>query len=378
MALVGAYVLGASGQALSGKLLRLALGAAFRPAAAGVQVVSGCIAGPPNTMGELTLLSNTQLTVQPYRAVVQNTQDATAGAYEVPNDAVATLGAAQGFSAQDATQFRRALITTYVDDAQVAGSGANQAYLTVLPGALAASAAAAALPATPANALNLGELLIPPTGQTVGLTPYNPRTGIRHGILPVLADGSTITGHDGAAGTSDGQPRWHPTRGLEFWNVTANAWQSSERTGMARLFAYATAARTAFALGWQDLDLNAETIDTHNAHTTGAGLVTGQRYFTVPAGQAGRYRVGGGCQFGAFPSGSILNARIVRNNNPFLGCTGGSQVSTSAGSHSITGEKLLDLAVGDTVHVQGFCSGGPWDTGIYTDGASWMSIERID
>src|SRR3954447_11865188 len=163
MAVVGALALGASGQVISGKLLRLSLGAAFRPGA-GVTAISGVLHGPANSMSELTLLSNTQLTVQPYRAVVQNTLDATAGPYVIPNDAVATLGAAQGFSAQDATQFRRALITTYVDDAQVAGSGANQAYLLVIPGALAASSGAAALPATPNNALNLGELLIPPVG----------------------------------------------------------------------------------------------------------------------------------------------------------------------------------------------------------------------
>jgi hypothetical protein len=230
MAVVGAYALGANGQVLSGKLLRLALGAAFRPAATGVQVISGVLAGPPNTMGELTLLSNTQLTVQPYRAVVQNTQDATAGAYEIPNDAVATLGAAQGFSAQDATQFRRALITTYVDDAQVAGSGANQAYLTILPGALAASAAAAALPTIPANALNFGELLIPPVGQTVTLTPYSPRTGIRHGILPVINDASTITGHDGAAPLHDGAYRDHPTYGMQRGTV-AGGWSNGIGAG---------------------------------------------------------------------------------------------------------------------------------------------------
>jgi hypothetical protein len=32
----------------------------------------------------------------------------------------------------------------------------------------------------------------------------------------VIADGSAITGHDGALPTYDGQPRWHPTRGFEI------------------------------------------------------------------------------------------------------------------------------------------------------------------
>jgi hypothetical protein len=136
----------------------------------------------------------------------------------------------------------------------------------------------------------------------------------------------------------------------------------------------------AFAAGWQDLDLNAETIDTHNAHTTGAGLVAGQRYFTCPAGQAGRYAVGGGAVFGAVPAGSVVNARILRNSAVFPGCTGGSASATVAGWSVVTGTKLLDLAVGDTVHVQGYCASGAgtWDTGVFTDGASWMSVERID
>jgi hypothetical protein len=248
MAVVGALALGASGQVISGKLLRLSLGAAFRPGA-GVTAISGVLHGPANSMGELTLLSNTQLTVQPYRAVVQNTLDATAGPYVIPNDAVATLGAAQGFSAQDATQFRRALITTYVDDAQVAGSGANQAYLLVIPGALAASSGAAALPATPNNALNLGELLIPPVGQSVTLTPYNPRTGLRGGILPVLADGSTITGHDAAPGAHVGQYRDHPTLGVQRWDSTRWRTRGTDQLGAWISFAAGAAAPTGTSWG---------------------------------------------------------------------------------------------------------------------------------
>jgi hypothetical protein len=220
MVALTAFSLGAAGQVMPGRLLRHTVGGLLRPAAAGLQVVSGCLAGPANTQGELALVSNTQLTVQPFRAVVQNSQDLTAGAYLVPSETVQTFtaggAAGQTIPAQDASQFRRALVTLHVDDAQVAGSGGNASTLEVLPGALAATAGAAVLPATPANALNLGELLIPPTGQTVTLTPYNPRTMTRGGILPVLADGSVITGHDGAAPAYDGAPRWHPTYGLQI------------------------------------------------------------------------------------------------------------------------------------------------------------------
>jgi hypothetical protein len=181
-------LLGAAGQVMSGRLLRLSLGAAFRPA---TSRRAPRLRGPRRAAqhdGELTLPSNTQLTVQPFRAVIQNTQDATAGAYVDPNDAA---GHPLAVTAQDATQFRRAW-WWYVDDSQVAGVAStattDRAVLEILDGALAASAGAAALPA-PDNVAGLGEVLIPPVGQTVTLTPYNPRTGLRHGILPVLATG---------------------------------------------------------------------------------------------------------------------------------------------------------------------------------------------
>jgi hypothetical protein len=213
------YLLGAGGQVLSGRLGRLALGATFRPAATGMQVVSGVLAGPPNTQGELSLVGTT-LTVQAFRAVIQSALDATAGSYLVPNDAPVTFTT----TAQHASQFRRSLIAVRVDDSQVSGvassSTTDRATLEVLDGALAVSQAAAVLPTPAGSWLALGEILIPPAGQTVTLTPYNPRTGMRHGILPVLADGSTITGHDGAPGTAVGQYRDHPVRGLERWDGT--------------------------------------------------------------------------------------------------------------------------------------------------------------
>jgi hypothetical protein len=202
MVALTAFSLGAAGQVMPGRLLRHTVGGLLRPAAAGLQVVSGCLAGPANTQGELALVSNTQLTVQPFRAVVQNSQDLTAGAYLVPSETVQTFtaggAAGQTIPAQDASQFRRALVTLHVDDAQVAGSGGNASTLEVLPGALAATAGAAVLPATPANALNLGELLIPPTGQTVTLTPYNPRE-----LMPrCTARRSTTLAVPGTVGTT--------------------------------------------------------------------------------------------------------------------------------------------------------------------------------
>jgi hypothetical protein len=248
MAVVGAYALGASGQVISGKLLRLSLGAAFRPAATGVQVISGVLAGPPNTMGELTLLSNTQLTVQPYRAVVQNTQDATAGAYEIPNDAVATLGAPGLLRAG-----RHPVPPGADHDLRGRRAGRRVRRQPGVPhdparraGRVRRGSRAAR---DPANALNLGELLIPPVGQTVTLTPYNPRTGLRHGILPVLNDGSTITGHDAAPGAHVGQYRDHPTLGVQRWDGTRWRTRGTDQLGAWISFAAGSAAPTGTSWG---------------------------------------------------------------------------------------------------------------------------------
>jgi hypothetical protein len=225
------YALGAAGQVFSGKNLRLAAGAAFRSAAAGgVQGTSGVLYGPAGAMGELTLNSNTSLTIAPFRAVVQNTQDVTQGQYLISNDAAvtATTAVTAGLPtvpAQDASQFRRAYVAAYVADSQVTGVASSattdRAVLDILPGALAATAGAAGYPAVPANALLLGELLLPPAGQTVTVTPYNQRTTTRGGVLPVIADGGTRPGHDGAPGLFVGEPRDHPTFGLQRWTGTA-------------------------------------------------------------------------------------------------------------------------------------------------------------
>lgn len=223
------HALGSPGQVLSGRLLRLSQSAAYRTSG-GVASVPGFLHGPANTMGELTLGSNTSLTMQAFRAVVPNSQDPTQGAYTATNDAAVTLTTATtpAMPVQDATQFRRALIAVIVADAQVAGVAStattDRAYLDIIPGALAATAGAAVLPAAPANTLLAGELLIPPTGQTVTLTAYNPRTTIRGGLLGVITDGANVSGHDGYAGLYDGEPRWHPLWGKQTWSAALAVW----------------------------------------------------------------------------------------------------------------------------------------------------------
>jgi hypothetical protein len=227
MAVQGLLLPSANGLSVPARVFRQSLGALFRPSAAtgSLGAVSGCLAGPDNTMGELTLLSDLLVRVQPFVAVVQGTHNVKQGQYTVPNDELVDLG----IPAKDASQTRRAYIAVRVADsveAGVASSAATDgAWLEIQPGALAASNPA--LPAATQNTLYLGELTIPSTasGLPVTITKYNPRTMLRGGILPIIADGATTAGHDGAPGTFIGQGRDHPTFGWQRWNGAA--WSTS-------------------------------------------------------------------------------------------------------------------------------------------------------
>jgi hypothetical protein len=202
---------------------RLALGVNFRPSTSALGAVSGIVHGPAGSMGELTLVSDTVLRIAPFVGVIQGTHNARQGQYVVPNEQQRDLA----IVAKDASLQRRSLLVLRVADSDEAGVAAspttNGAWLERLDGTLAASNPA--LPALPANAVALGELTVPSvaSGQPVTLTPYNPRTGARHGILPVYNDASTVPGHGSAPGSYVGEYRDHPTRGLERWDGAA--WQ---------------------------------------------------------------------------------------------------------------------------------------------------------
>jgi hypothetical protein len=221
------FSLGQTGVQTSARTDRLALGASFRPGASPLSALSGFLYGPPGTMGDLTLLTDLLLRVDPFLAVVQGTHASDQGQYLVPNNASRDLAV----PAKDASLFRRALIVVRVADSLAAGvapsSTTDGAWLEILPGPLVASNPQ--LPATPANALLAGELSIPSTasGQPVTITKYNPRTTGRGGILPVVAADTTPGGFVG-------QYRDHPTLGLQRWN--GSAW-TVDPTGTTVLYA---------------------------------------------------------------------------------------------------------------------------------------------
>lgn len=212
------FVAGALGA--SAQEHRLAVGGAYAPGAGPLSVTSGVLLGPTGGMGELSLPAPGTVNVNPFWAVVQPTQDSSAGPFVITSDEVEPLTV----PAQDASQFRRGLIVVGADDSQLAGVASSpttdRPRLTLEPGPLSAQNPAP-LPALPPNSFALGEVSIPPTGQTVTLTNYSPRTGARGGIVPVPASSSRLPAYDG-------EPRWHPTLGLQIG--VGGAWRRAADT----------------------------------------------------------------------------------------------------------------------------------------------------
>lgn len=215
---------------------RLGLLGALAIPGAGLASTTGALHGPAGTMGELTLVNPTTLRIAPARWLISGQQNTLQGTYEVINDADLD----RAITARHSSQYRRSLVVSYVADSTVTGGGADTSDVIIIDGPLSAVApgalpdAAAILAAGAANYCSLGEIAIPPTTDAgaVTLTPYNPRTGTRHGILPVLADGLTRIGHDGAPGQFPGQYRDHPTRGLERWDATVGRWSTVAPLGV--------------------------------------------------------------------------------------------------------------------------------------------------
>lgn len=255
---LGAFLLGTAGQQVTSRNVRLSLGASWRPSSAVLGGLSGVAYGPAGSMGELTLVNPTTLNVNPFVAIIQGTHSSVQGQYHVPNDTVRAMAV----TAQHASQYRRALVCVTVDDAEAAGVAStaltDRARLHIVDGALSA-VAPGALPAVPSNTLLLGEVAIPPTGQVVTITPYNPRTTGRGGILPVLNDASLLPGHAGALPVHDGEVRWHPVNGLEVG--IGGVWKSP--TSLNPIFVgTGTGTAPAGNAGWSNVPISVAKIDT--------------------------------------------------------------------------------------------------------------------
>lgn len=193
---------------------RLSLGAGFTPGAAALSGRTGSIPGPTGGVGAVTVLSNTSLRVDPFRAVIQGTRSGLQGQYLFINDAPVDLA----IDAQAAGVSRKDLLVALVRDSAFAPDTLNNAVLVVVKGTAAASN-----PAEPSlGGVNLGNhyvigvINVPPTGQSVTFTYRSAFVVAVGGIAPAVAGETT-------AGVYAGQYRDHPTDGLQRW--TGTAWE---------------------------------------------------------------------------------------------------------------------------------------------------------
>ncbi len=349
------FTLGATGVTTAARYDRLALGAHFRPSSAALGVVSGILHGPAGGVGELTLVSDTVLRANPFLAIVQGTHNTVQGQYAVPNTAQRDLA----IPAKDASLTRRALITVRVADsleAGVATSATNDgAWLEIIPGPLVSSNPA--LPATPPNALNLGELTIPSSGSgsPVTMTPYNPRTGARHGILPVFDDTSTVPGHGGAAGLAVGDYRDHPARGLERWNGTA--WVSVTVGGDA-IHQVAAGASIALANG-TNLRLPLASVQSSTPDVTPAG---DNASWTL--NRSGLWLIGCGYRVAAIGTGGNRYAVTITNGDATVAYRQTDSVNVANQPFDIALSQPVRFPAGQTIAAVAFTNGGA--AAIYT------------
>jgi hypothetical protein len=187
-------------------------------AARPLRVQSGIVMGPFSP-GAVTVVAG-GVNVNPFEFVVQGTVNGTQGPYEAVSDAVEF----RAITAASPTEFRRGYVVARLYD-QVSGTDTSDDWnIEVVYGPNAATAGAAVLPTRPANSVILKEFAVSNTGVITLVGTSGEFTGLRGGILPVVADGSTVAGHDGAAGAFDGQYRHHPAEGLQAWSAARSAW----------------------------------------------------------------------------------------------------------------------------------------------------------
>lgn len=173
---------------------------------------------------------------------------------------------------------------------------------------------------------------------------------------------------------------------VRILKIATNEWVVVDRNDPPGAYATCTARMvnpvSGWGAGWKHLPLNGEDFDSHNGHLT--GVITGEdtntgsaltNRYTIQPGQYGRYRVGGGMIMTVGQSAAI-NVRVVKNGAeiPF---GGGVQSNSSVSGAVVTGDKILDLVVGDYVSIMGYCSVANWNTVLYSDASTHMGVQRI-
>lgn len=155
-----------------------------------------------------------------------------------------------------------------------------------------------------------------------------------------------------------------------FGRTSSTTWgQIHVSGGMARaVLTQSTAQPTLTGGQWSTINFQVADRDTHGGYSSAQPT-----RWTCPTGQGGTFLADGKVQTGA---NYALNSRILVNGNFIPNSTG----SSSAGAYmqsSVTGLKIVVLNPGDYVELQGYAPNS-WSTQVYGDGASSLTIVRID
>lgn len=203
---------------------RLTQGALWTPGAIGLAGSTGVAPAAAGSQGEVTVLSNTLIRVNPFRAVIQGTRSALQGQYVVVNDGPVDLA----IDAQASGVSRKDTLMVNVCDTAFSPDTLDTARLIVVKGTAAASNPNGPTlgGANLANYMILGTINVPATGGTVTFTPAD--SSLRPGGAAVAVGGiEPVSATDGIPGVYDGQYRDDPAgpdAGLQRWNAALNRW----------------------------------------------------------------------------------------------------------------------------------------------------------
>jgi hypothetical protein len=329
------------------RLHRQAFGALFQPAATVLTSRPGLLYGPTGHNGEFTLLNPTTLRVAQFVAVVQGTRTATQGTYLAVNDSAA---ADLTITAQHASQYRKALVVARVYDSEAAGvahsATTDRGTLEMIDGALAASNPA--LPALPADAVAIGEVSIPPTGQSVTATHYGvtaraflrgqPRVVADRAARLAIASGELYRGlivaeeDSGRVWMRDGSAAWTLIGG---------------RRPHAMLLR--SAAQSINNSAWTTIAWDSEETDADGMHAASATTVS------IPFD--GFYLIEGAGNFVANATGA-RGARLRRNAAVIPGGAASTLASVAINTSVVTPTRRIYCTQGDTIDLQVWQSSG--------------------
>lgn len=140
----------------------------------------------------------------------------------------------------------------------------------------------------------------------------------------------------------------------------------------------AAAGSSLYAAGFGTIYFQVADQDSHHGFSAPAGFSS---VWTVPAGQSGLYEVEGRVAVLTVNPGNAATCRLLVDGVAVQGSVGDLITQASPANSLIpnTGSQLLPLAAGQTVELQGFCSGQSWGTRVTTsDGvASTLTLRRV-